>query len=201
MAGRTTLMTAPERRRPLPALAFIGALCLLTALVWFRVIHRPDPASTAASSTCPSGSASARPPAPRAATVVPAPKTVSVLVLNSTQRSGIAGVAKRQLQQRGFTVTQAADDSVGFGGHGLVRGVAEIRFGPSARAAATLLSFYFPHATLKATDSSSGVVTVSLGAQYRRVAKPAAVTAALRAAHVKVGKVVATATPSPSAPC
>lgn len=194
-------MTAPERRRPLPALAFIGALCLLTALVWFRVIHRPDSSATKASAACPSGSVSASPPATQAATVVPAPKTVSVLVLNSTQRSGIARSTKRQLQKRGFTVTQATDDSAAFGGHGLVRGVAEIRFGPSARAAATLLSFYFPHALLKATDSSSGIVTVSLGATYRTLATPAAVARSLKAAHVTVGKVTPTTSVSPSTSC
>jgi hypothetical protein len=194
-------MTAPERRRPLPALAFIGALCLLTALVWFRVIHRPDSGPTAASPTCPSGSASASPPVTRAATVVPAPTTVSVLVLNSTQRSGIARATKRQLQQRGFTVTQATDDSPAFGGHGLVRGVAEIRFGPSAHAAATLLSFYFPHAVLRATDSSSGIVAVSLGARYRSVARPAVVSRSLKAAHVTIGKAVSTVSPSPVKSC
>ena len=33
-------MTAPQHRRPLPAVVFIGALTILTAIVWVRVLDR-----------------------------------------------------------------------------------------------------------------------------------------------------------------
>lgn len=175
-------MTAPERRRPLPALAFIAALCLLTALVWFRVLHRSDGSTNAGKSTCPSQSTSAAPP-PK---VLPVPKRVSVLVLNSTQRNGIAAATKKELEKHGFKVTQATDDTTAYGGHGLIKGVAEIRYGPSALAGATLLRYFFPKAAMKVTDSSSAVVTVSLGAKYKKAATSTAVRRALAKAHVKV---------------
>lgn len=188
-------MTAPERRRPLPALAFIGALCLLTAIVWFRVIHRSAGSPTPAPSSCTSASATHV----AAPNVVPHPNKVSVLVLNSTNRSGIATATKKQLQKRGFRVTDAKNDSATYGGHGLVNGVAEIRFGPAAAASATLLRFYFPHAQLKQTDASSDVVAVSLGRKFHAVASQQAARKAMRAAHVRMGTV--RARPTPSASC
>ena len=186
-------MTAPERRRPLPALAFIGALCLLTAIVWFRVIHRSDSASPPAASCSPGSKA----PAPTV-TVVPHERTVSVLVLNSTNRKGIAGDTKKALIARGFKVTDARNDSATYGGHGRIEGVAEIRYGPSALAAATLLRYYVPHSAMKATDASSNTVTVSLGAKFKRIASPKLVHRALHADHIKYGKVRPRPTPSQS---
>lgn len=195
-------MTAPERRRPLPALALIGALCLLTAIVWFRVIHRSDGA-TAGASSCPgpstAASASGHPSPQRSAhpapTVVPVPRTVSVLVLNSTARAGIAASTKKALLRRHFTVVDATNDARGYGGHGTIPGVAEIRYAPDALAAATLVHFYFPGSTLRQLHSTSQVITVSLGRKFKAVASDAAVHKAMRAKHIAFGK----ATPSPTA--
>ena len=184
-------MTAPERRRPLPALAFIGALCLLTAIVWFRVIHRTDNANGSSASCTPSSKAKTP-----AVTVVPHERKVSVLVLNSTNRKGIAGATKKALVARGFTVTDARNDSVTYGGHGVIRGVAEIRYGPGAVAAATLLHYYVPHSVLKSTDASSNTVTVSLGEKFKRIATAKAAHLALHADHIKFGKVRARTTSS-----
>src|SRR5664279_3244125 len=149
-------MTAPQRRRPLPALAFIGALCVLTALVWFRVLHRTDAGGTSARSSCPSPSTTVA----QTLDVLPVPSRVSVLVLNSTQRNGIASAARKLLRKDGFkSPDRAQDDTAALGGHGLIKGVAEIRYGPSALAGATLLRYYFPTALMKLTNSPSGVVT------------------------------------------
>jgi hypothetical protein len=194
-------MTAPERRRPLPALAFIGALTLLTALVWFRVIHRGDTGASASGSSCPSPSSTSSAPAP-ALRELPAPSKVSVAVLNSTQRNGIANATKRVLTHQGFHVTLADDDLPAYGGHGLIKGVAEIRYGPSAAPEAKLLSYFFRTATLTATDSSSGVVIVSLGAKFKSVSTLPAVYAALRKAHIKLTtSPLPTPTPTPSPSC
>jgi hypothetical protein len=183
-------MTAPERRRPLPALAFIGVLCLLTAIVWFRVIHRSDGSAPPDSSKCPS---SAKPSATKTPThvaapkVVPLPKRVAVLVLNSTDHNGIALTTKKTLTKQGFRVTEATNDTRAYGGHGLIKGVAEIRYGPRALPAATLLHFYFPHSVMKPTDASSRQVTVSLGQKYKAIASGSAVHKAMRAHHVHFG--------------
>lgn len=194
-------MTAPVRRRPLPALAFIAALCLLTALVWFRVLHRSDGNSGAGKSACPSPSTTATATVQKPK-VLPVPSKVSVLVLNSTQRNGIATATKKALEKHGFKVTQAADDVKAFGGHGLIKGVAEIRYGPSVIAGATLLHYYFPKSLMKLTDSSSAVVTVSLGAKYTKPATPAAVRTALAKAHLTISaKATPTPTPTASSSC
>jgi hypothetical protein len=188
-------MTAPERRRPLPALAFIGVLCLLTAVVWFRVIHRSNGSAATGSSSCPTAPASQH----ATPTVLPRPRTVSVLVLNSTERSGIASQTKKALIKRRFKVTGAENDAAAYGGHGVIKGVAEIRYGPQARAAATLVRYYFPHAAMQQTDASSRLVTVALGANFTKVASTAAVLAALHKAHIKFGK--PRPAPSPAAGC
>lgn len=197
-------MTAPERRRPLPALALIGALCLLTAVVWFRVIHRSDGSSSHGSgcptpSTASSGSASPTRTPQATLSVLPRPRTVSVLVLNSTARSGIAKSAKKALLRRHFKVVDATNDAKTYGGHGTIPGVAEIRYGPKAVAAAAVVRLYFPGATLRESGSSSQVVTVSLGRKYKTVATDSAVEKAMRAKHLKFGTVAAS--PSPSRSC
>ena len=188
-------MTAPERRRPLPALAFIGVLCLLTAVVWFRVIHRSDSSGATGSSSCPTAAAAQR-ATPK---VVPRPRTVSVLVLNSTERSGIATATKKALIKRKFKVTGAENDATAYGGHGVIKGVAEIRYGPQARAAATLVRLYFPHAAMQPSDASSQVVTVALGADFKKVASTAAVLSTLRKDHITFG--TPRPAPTPSASC
>jgi hypothetical protein len=196
-------MTAPERRRPLPALAFIGALCLLTALVWFRVLHRSDSsnADSAGTSPCPTVSASPThaPPSP---TVLPVPQKVNVLVLNSTNRDGIAGDATKLLSKEGFKVDKAQDDSSTYGGHGLIKGVGEIRYPATALPSATLLGYYFPHAKLQVTDSSNSTVMVALGAKYKKVATTRIVRHELHKAHITLThKRVQTHSAAPSPSC
>lgn len=185
-------MTAPERRRPLPALAFIGALSLLTALVWFRVLHRSDNAAgtathTATQKPCPTVSTSSTPVRPpKAPTVLPIAAKVSVRVLNSTDRNGIAGATTKVLKKDGFQTAKAQDDTASYGGHGLIKGVAEIRYPPRQLPAATLLSYYFPQAALVPTRQKGSTVLVSLGAKYKHVAKPKKVKHALKRDGVKL---------------
>jgi hypothetical protein len=179
-------MTAPERRRPLPALAFIGALCVLTAVVWFRVLHRTDSAASPPRPSCPTTSASAAPAKPKQ-TVLPVPAKISVLVLNSTERTRLATRTARKLHKQGFKITDAADDKPLYGGNGKpISGVGEIRFGPTAKPAATLLHYLFPAATMKQNDSSSGVVTISLGADYKKFVPFAKVRKTLRKQDVRL---------------
>lgn len=191
-------MTAPDRRRPLPALVAIGALTLLTALVWFRVLHRGAEATPRA--TAPTKSASPCPtPTASTPTVLPKPALVTLVVLNSTSRSGLAGGARTALIADGFRVpAQATNDGAAYGGHGEVAGVAEIRFGPAQRSAAALVAFYLPGATMVPTDSSAGSVIVSLGAKFTASASASAALAAIHAAHVTL--VPPGATRSPAAP-
>jgi hypothetical protein len=164
-------MTSPTMRRPLPALILLIALTLLTALVWWRVLHRSDGHASAAS-PCPTRSA---PPS------LPRPASVAVSVLNSTTRAGIARATATTLTRLGFKVAGYGNDSPRV--H--VAGVAEIRFGPDEKDNAALLKYYFPGAKMVALRSEpTGKVVVSLGQKYRKVATARAASAAMSADHI-----------------
>jgi hypothetical protein len=173
----------------LPALISLLALLLLTALVWWRVMHRGGGSDTVA--PCPTPTA--------AAATLPAPARITVQVLNATKRNGIATKARTTLVSDGFNVPDAAaNDSP----NANVPGTAEIRFGPTAKQGATLLRYYFPGARMVATQSKTATVVVSLGAKYRSVASTTAVQAALKHDKVEVGTATSTSSgPSPSPSC
>jgi LytR cell envelope-related transcriptional attenuator len=180
-------------RRPLPALVFLLGLSLLTALVWWRVIHRSDSSSSSsASSSC----------APASNTAVPQPAAVTVNVLNSTDRAHLARSVAGSLRKIGFHVTGYGNDDPGI----VVNGVAEIRYGPKGNDAATLLSFYLPGATLVATQRSDSGVVVSLGTKFHSVSTTAQARKAMQSRHVtqqpaRAGPLARTPTASTSAAC
>jgi hypothetical protein len=142
---------AMSARRPLPALAFLLALSLLTALVWWRVFNRTqdDGDSAGARPTC----------AAQQNVNLPAPNTVHVTVLNATDRAGLAGTVSAALAADGFVMGTPDNDT------GSVPGVAEIRFGSAGTAAANLLLYYLPGASLVPTPTATdATVVVSVGA-------------------------------------
>jgi LytR cell envelope-related transcriptional attenuator len=175
-------MVSPTRRRPLPALVLLLALTLLTALVWWRVLNR-DTGHASGSSHCPSPSASG--------STIPRPPSVSVSVLNSTNRAGIAAHTATKLTRLGFKVAGYGNDDPRV--H--VTGVAEIRFGPDEKDGAALLEYYFPGAKMVALKADpAGKVVVSLGAKFHEVGGALAARAAMRSNHVSL----APATPTGS---
>ena len=193
-------MTAPERRRPLPALAFIAALTVLTALVWFRVIHRDDDSADAAGRSCPSGDSTSS--APAKITVLPVEANVSVAVLNASNRAKLATKTKKLLEAKGFKVTLATNDDKPYGGHGLIKTTGEIRYGPDSKPAATMLHFYLPTAKMVLTDQSTPVIYLALGAKYKSLRTTAAVRTALVKAHItRTSGELPSADPSPSPSC
>ncbi len=180
-------------RRPLPALAFLLVLSVLTALVWWRVINRASEDNKAsAQPSCPTSTAVA---------AVPQPAAVTVSVLNSTARNGLARTTSETLKKDGFDIGVVDNDTPGL----TIAGVAQVRYGPSGKAAATLLSFYFPGATMVPVSRTDAQVVVSLGAQFKAVASPAAVKHALNAKHItqlpaaRAGNLVQTPTTSGAA--
>ena len=184
------------KRRPLPALVFLVALSLLTALVWWRVIHRGSGSSGA--SHCTSAPSTSAPAVPTGGATLPTPAAVTVRVVNSTARSGIATKARAVLERDGFRVPdRAANDTAG----ARIAGVAEIRYGNGHLADAKLLAYYFPTATLKLTPAAGDTVVVSLGRGYKRVATQAEVRDALQRDRVSQGSVAPTPSPTSSAPC
>jgi hypothetical protein len=190
-------MTSSDRRRPLPALVFLAGLTLLSAIVWYRVLHRDGSAAqTPSASPCTTTSTTAAP------TKLPAPRAVSVLVLNSTQRNGLAASTGKALSRAGFSISGEENDDPSYGGHGLIGGVGEIRYNPTQRASALLLSYYLPGAKLVPVDSTRTAVVVALGRTFKGLASKTAVSRALRA-HAEAARPApstapATATASPS---
>jgi hypothetical protein len=183
-------MDRPSARRPLPALAFLLALSLLTALVWWRVIHRADSGHPQAQRTCPTPSAS----------VVPPSGSVTVHVLNSTDRNNLARNVASTLGHLGFKVADVGNDP------NLVTGVAEIRYGSKGGAAAKLVSFYLPGAKLVARQSSDSDVEISLGAKFKSVATATQAKKTMAQQHVKQlpaksRPLVVTPTPGASGNC
>jgi hypothetical protein len=174
-------------RRPLPALIALLALLLLTALVWWRVLNRDNGGSTA--SGCPTETA--------AAATLPAPSLITLDVLNATDRNGIASKARTTLVADGFNVPNPAGNDKP---KVRVRGVAEIRYGPTGRAAAELVHYYFPGARMVANNSKSAIVVISLGERYRGVASPSSVQAALKRKQIALDTTTPGA-PSPSPSC
>ncbi|MEO9138390.1 MAG: LytR C-terminal domain-containing protein [Jatrophihabitans sp.] len=176
-------------RRPLPALVSLLALLLLTGIVWWRVLNR-DPGNTSAttSPTCPTTTA----PSTTSPTVLPAPGAVTLQVVNSTTRNGIAASARRTLQQEGFRIpAQASNDPST--DRKKNTGVAQIRYGPTAERSAALVRYYLPGATLVRTTSTTSTIVIALGAKFTKVVDAKAVAAALR----KDDRSVATTSPTP----
>jgi hypothetical protein len=166
-------------RRPLPALVSLLALLLLTALVWWRVLHRGGGSDSAKS--CPTPTTSASTPTTPA---LAAPSTITLSVLNATNRSGIAAKARSTLVADGFKVPGIAANDKTF--LGKIPGVAEIRYGPTGQKGAAVLAYYLPGAKLVRTTDKTATVVVSLGAKYKAVATQAAVNAAVKRANLHI---------------
>ncbi len=159
-------MSESARRRPLPALAFLLVLTVLTAIVWWRVLHRPGASTPAAAPTtvqparCTPGAKAVRLPNPRA---------VTVDVLNGAGRYHLATDVSTELKSRGFTMgTPNSTAALG--------GVAEIRFGMAGRAGATLLSYHVPGAKLVLARRPDARIDLVLGSGFHALASPAAVS-------------------------
>lgn len=165
-------MSTATRRRPLPALAFLVALSVLTAIVWWRVLHRAEPAGTAQSPG--TGQSASCTPSTQAIRL-PAPASVSLVVLNGAGRDLLATRVTSQLKSRGFKAGTPGTTS------GL-SGVGEIRYGATGRAGATLLSYHLPGAKLTPVGGGSARITVVLGAGFRSLAPLDTVTKAVAGA-------------------
>jgi hypothetical protein len=190
-------MKSARLRRPLPALVALFALLLLTALVWWRVLHRSPSHPAAQQPTCHTPK-----PAPTAH-ALPAPADVTVNVLNGTyklkkHRAGIAGKVQTTLIKDGFRVpAQAGNDT-----KNKVRIVAQISYGPKGKAGATLLNYYFnEQATLVPTTTKSATITLSIGRKYQHLTSKAQVAKALAANDVSESSTSPSGSPSRTAGC
>jgi hypothetical protein len=164
-------MSVSTARRPLPALVFLLVLSVLTAIVWWRVLHRPNASSSTASPPATTAPLSCTPGGK--AIRLPAPNTVLVVVLNGANRNQLATQVTGQLKARGFRTGTPADAP------STLSGTAEIQFSTASRASATLLSYYVPGARLVAQNTGGSSVTLVLGTDFKALAAQATVNKAL----------------------
>ncbi len=162
---------ARSARRPLPALAFLLALTVLTAIVWWRVLHRDNAGSTPVHSTTTSQAPTCTPKGK--AVTLPKPRAVTVTVLNGAGRDHLAATVQSALQARGFATPVQPSDAPSN-----ITGVAQIQYGPAGKAGATVLSFYLPGSKLTQISRADASVTLVLGPSYSTLASNAAVAAA-----------------------
>jgi Flp pilus assembly protein TadG len=158
---------ARSGRRPLPPLIFLLVLAVAALGVWWYVLHQNSVSQAAREAAC--SSAAGAPPSL-------APSTVTVRVLNATSLQGLAGTVAKDLQSRGFTVSEVGNDSSGR----KVTGVGEIRHGPRGREAADYLKVYLKGASDYLDTRATASVDVVLGPDFKQLATPDQVAAALK---------------------
>jgi hypothetical protein len=158
---------ARSGRRPLPPLIFLLVLAVAALGVWWYVLHRGDAAQQARDAAC--ASAADAPPSL-------VPSTLSVRVLNATDQQGLAQTVAKDLQSRGFTVSEFGNDSSGR----TIAGVGEIRHGARGRQSAAYLRVYLPGASDYLDTRATATVDLVIGPDFKQLATPDQVAAALK---------------------
>lgn len=111
------------------------------------------------------------------------PSSVAVAVLNATDKVGMAHQVAAALYAQGFRIGRVGNTKAA------VSGVAEVTYGPGARAAALTVAEHVPGAVL--TEVATAGVTLRLGPSFTALATPGQ----LSAAHLKD---LAAASPRPA---
>ena len=159
-----------RRHRPLPAIIFIGVLCLVAMVVWVRAITtrsdidavlRCDPPPTpvqgmtytALSHTALDDTA----PIP--------PNKIAVKVLNASTNRGQAAITTESLRELGFTqIGQPENDPAYATGEAKCRG--QIRFGDNGVSAARTLSIVVPCVELVKDTRADASVDLAIGSGF-----------------------------------
>ncbi len=164
----------------------IGLLVLAAGgyLGW-RLMNRDDTTASPGptNSSCPSPGASPSGSPGASAKPLPKPSTITVDVLNSTDRQGLAKTTAGQLEARGFRIGAIDNDPLGK----KIAGTAQVRYGPKGKRNATVVAAQVTGSTLVNDKRTSKVVSLALGEAYTGLATPEEAAAAL--------------TPSPSPTC
>lgn len=154
-------------RRPLPPLIFLLVLALAALATWWYVLRQDDQQTAKEQKACASAQAAAPPTLD--------PKTVHLRVYNATDTAGLATQVGTALTGRGFVVDEVANDSSGR----TVTGVGEIRHGARGAETAKYVAVYLPGAGDFQDTRATTVVDVVIGPDFKTLASPDAVAAAL----------------------
>ncbi len=160
-----------RKRRPLPALLFLGTLCVAAVVVWVNAISSsPDLAESIACEPRidPSeGTTFTRLPHDTLLETSPLPPSlVEVTVLNANGTRGEASIATEELRRLGFTrVTEPRNDEVYTDGvvadcHG------QIRFGPEGERAARTVQLIDPCLELVQDGRNDASVDLAIGTKF-----------------------------------
>jgi hypothetical protein len=140
-------------RRPLPPLIFLLVLAIAALGVWWKVFGDAAAEEDRQDAAC--AVASTAPPQLD-------PAAVRLRVFNATDRAGLAQLVAADLQNRGFTVEDVANDPT----DREVTGVGEIRHGHPGTGAASYMTIYLPGATDFLDTRATELVDVVVGPEY-----------------------------------
>jgi len=165
----------PRKRHPVTTTIIVVLMMAVLFGATYGVVHlirgggstTPDASTTSAA---PCVTTTAQP-----GVVLPKPGTVTVNVYNATNRAGLAKRTGAVLATRGFPIGHVANDPLGKS----VKGVAEIRYGPSGEQGAKLMLYYVPGAVLVVDKRTDASVDLVLGEKFKQVAPQKQVDAAL----------------------
>ncbi|WP_322987313.1 LytR C-terminal domain-containing protein [Phaeacidiphilus oryzae] len=132
-------------------------------------------AATASAADAASASASAAPQAG-----LPAPSAITVNVLNSTNRPGLAAQTAAQLKQRGFKIGKIGNAPAAL--ENKVTGSAQVIGGPSSDQVATVVGTEVPGAKATTDSRTDAAVDLVIGTGFKALATPQQASAALAAA-------------------
>ena len=144
---------ARSGRRPIPPLIFLLVLALAAAGVWWNVLRQHEAQSAEEAEAC--ASAQEAPPSLD-------PTTLSVRVLNATDRGGLAQQVATELQNRGFTIAEVANDDT----DREVTGPGEVRHGPRGTDAAAFVALFLPGAGNYPDTRATTQVDLVIGPEF-----------------------------------
>ncbi|MGY1742664.1 MULTISPECIES: LytR C-terminal domain-containing protein [unclassified Blastococcus] len=156
-------------RRPLPPIIFLLVLAIAALGVWWKVFgdaaaeeEREDAACAVASTAPPQLD----------------PSTVRLRVFNATDTAGLAQQVAADLQGRGFTVEEIANDPT----DREVTGVGEIRHGHPGTEVASYMAVYLEGAGDWLDTRATDLVDVVIGPEFAGLRTPEEVAAVLNPA-------------------
>jgi hypothetical protein len=138
------------------ALLFVCVLALVAGMAALLAI-RNDSQQDATGDDCPPGAVAIR------TSPIPDPEEIEVVVLNGTDRTGLAEQAARQLEDRGFNVIEVGDTDESHDGSAIVRS------GPDTYADGLHTHAYFYMGREEFSLDWEEPVTVILGNAFKEV--------------------------------
>lgn len=183
MATGNALWNRPQRyrrRRPLPAILLMVALCLVAVIVWLKVLGSDSSSAGAVSCNPPRSTPaviSGQPPTTLGQALAPdaldrtapvAPANALVRVVNASEQRGRAAESTEMLRQLGFAqIAAPANDTLYTASELDCR--AQIRFGQQGAAAARTLSLVEPCAQLIKDERQDATVDFAIGNKFDAV--------------------------------